>query len=213
MEKSYRGIGYLFLAILVFVFVAFFPTYFGKFPGFDGTTASIHFHVAMVLTWFALLFLQPALIRMKKAELHRQIGKFTYFFIPVLIFSLFLMTRNEQVREKNLPIFAVNIFDVSMFVLYYTLAIVYRHKLSWHIRFMILTAVPFISPAAGRFQLPGFLIQIAIIAGLLIFERFKGKVYAPYLIALGSFIILFVSLGFLLLFRPAVLEALWAVFF
>jgi len=213
METTYRNIAILFAVVLVFIIVAFFKTYFGLFPDFKGTTLLVHFHVALVLLWFAMLIVQPILIGIKQLQLHRLIGKASYLLMPLVVVSLVLMTRNEQMREKELSVFAVNIFDVSLFILFYTLAIMYKRKTSWHTRFMILTVVPFISPASARLQLPGIVIQLAIIIGLLILEFFTGKVYKPLIIALSSFSTMLIITGGLFFMKPEVLDSLWEVFF
>lgn len=172
MGTTYRNIAIFFSLILVFVFAGFFKTYFGLFPDFKDTTLLVHIHVAVLLLWFAMLIVQPVLIGIKQLKLHRLLGKVSYVLVPLVVISLVSMTRNEQMREKDLAVFTVNIFDVSMFILFYALAIIYKRKTSWHTRFMILTVLPFISPAAARLQLPGIIIQLALIVGLLILEFF-----------------------------------------
>ena len=213
MVATYRNTSLLFAVILVFVIVAFFKTYFGLFPDFKGTTFLVHFHVAVLLFWFAMLIVQPVLIGTKRLKLHRLIGKASYFLVPLVVISLILMTRNNQMREKDLAVFTVNIFDVSMFILFYALAIIYKRNAAWHARFMILTVIPFISPAAARLQLPGIFIQLALLVGLLILEFFTGKVYKPTSIALSYFMTMLLLLGGLFILKPDVLDSLWSVIF
>ncbi|MDQ6761468.1 MAG: hypothetical protein M3015_02440 [Bacteroidota bacterium] len=213
MGTNYKAISLFCAAILLFLVIAFFRTYFGLFPGFKNITLSIHFHVAMVLLWFAMLIVQPLLISKKLLSIHRLIGKASYILVPLLIFSFVLMTRNEQVRLKNLPVFVVNIFDVSIFILFYTLAIIYKRKTAWHSRFMVLTVIPFLSPSAARLHIDGIIIQITLLIGLFIFECFKGKVLKPYIIALSGYMALLIILGGLFFLKPEILDSLWNVFF
>lgn len=213
MLTSYRNIAILFTVILGFVFIAFFKTYFGLFPYFKNTTNLVHLHVAMVLLWFAMLIVQPVLIGRKQFKLHRLVGKASYILVPLVVISCLLMTRNEQMREKNLIVFTANIVDISIFIFLYTLAINYKRKTSWHTRFMILTALPFISPAAARLHFNGLAIELSIILGLLIIERFNRKIYIPYLIALLIFFTFYIVLGGLLIFKPEVLDSAWKLFF
>lgn len=49
MVTTYRNTALLFTIILVFVIVAFFKTYFSRFPDFKDITLAVHFHVAIVL--------------------------------------------------------------------------------------------------------------------------------------------------------------------
>jgi hypothetical protein len=64
-------------AVLVLAMAAFFPTYFGLFPGFTGTSAAVHFHVATMLGWIALGIAQPILIHHRRSALHRKLGWLT----------------------------------------------------------------------------------------------------------------------------------------
>jgi hypothetical protein len=213
MGTTYRNIAIFFSLILVFVFAAFFKTYFGLFPDFKDTTLLVHTHVAVLLLWFAMLIVQPVLIGTKRLKLHRLVGKASYVLVPLVVISSVLMTRNQQMREKELAVFTVNIFDVSMFILFYTLAIIYKHKTAWHTRFMILTAIPFLGASSARFDFPGIVIQLTIMVGLLLLEFFKGKVFKPYVIALSSFMTMLILLAGLFFMKPDVLDSLWKVFF
>lgn len=213
MLATYRNSAVFFSLILVFVFAAFFRSYFGFFPYFTDTTLAIHFHVAVVLLWFAMLIVQPILIGKKQVKLHRLVGKVSYGLVPLLVISSLLMTRNAQLREKDLILFIANIIDLAIFVLLYCYAIVYKRKSSWHSRFMILSVLPFLSPAAGRLHINGLAIELSIIFILLIIERFNKRIYKPYLIGLSIFVVLYVFLFGLLILKPDVLESLWKVFF
>ncbi|GAB2601649.1 hypothetical protein [Spirosoma areae] len=191
MEKAYRNISYLFIAVLILVFLAFFKTYFGLFPTFAGTTLLVHFHAVTILLWFAMLIGQPILIRNKKAELHRLVGKVSYGLVPFMVLSFVLMARQHQSRGKDLMLLVYNTFDISTFVLFYTLAVVYRRKPAYHARFMVMTVLPFLGATIGRlpdFPIPGAVLGLLTIIGLLMYERFTRNVYRPYLICLTAFV-------------------------
>lgn len=216
MENAYKNISYLFGAVLLLVFVAFFKTYFGLFPGFAGTTTLIHVHVLTILLWFALLIVQPILIVRKQVALHRLLGKFSYALVPFMLILLVMVSRSGQLHEKDLGIFTVNIFDVSQFVLFYGLAIAYRHNPAYHGRFIIMTVLPFLGPALGRLPqipLPAGMLELVIISGLLFYERFHRKVYKPYVMSLLIFLGLFIPLLCLFLFGQPVLNAIWEMCF
>ncbi len=210
---GYKNVSYLFAAVLLFAIIAFYPTYFGFFPLFEGTSWVIHFHVVVIVLWFIMLIVQPILIRKKRPDLHGLIGKLSYVIVPMVVLSLILVARKTQLRGKDLPIFAINIADSTMFIVYYGLAIFYRKHTVWHIRFMILTIIPFIDPAAARLHLPGLFLQVIIILILLLVERFNARIYKPYLIGLVSWFLIIVSLAYLVFFNQPVLETLWEVFF
>ena len=53
MEKAYRNISYLFVALLLISFVGFFQTYLVNFPTFTGAVTAHHIHgfLLMVRLW------------------------------------------------------------------------------------------------------------------------------------------------------------------
>lgn len=216
MEKAYKNISYFFGAVLLLVFVAFFKTYFGLFPRFVGTPTLIHFHALTILLWFGLLIVQPVLIVRKQAALHRLLGKFSYGLVPIMLILIVLVGCRLQLRDKNLGLFVVNIFDTSQFILFYGLAIAYRRNPTYHSRFMIMTILPFLGPIFGRLPqipMPAGVAESLIIGGLLIYERFHRKIYKPYVISLFVFLGLFLPLLSLFLFGQPTLNALWELCF
>src|SRR5687767_3860994 len=81
------------VTMLALSLAAFFPTYFGRFPGFEGTSAAVHFHVATMLAWLALTIAQPILIRGRRIGLHRQLGRLAYALLPVVAVGFWLVMR------------------------------------------------------------------------------------------------------------------------
>lgn len=214
MEKAYKNISYLFAAVLLFVMFAFNRTYFGLFPAFKGTTLLIHIHVATIMAWFIMLVVQPILIRTKNQDLHRMVGKLSYILVPIMLFFFVAVIYTEQTREKNIGVFAANLFDVPMFIIFYGLAIYYRKKVAYHIRYMVLTFVPFIDPASARIPpFPGLQVMIAFMLAMLIYERFNNKIYNPYLIGLAVFVVNLCVVAYMFLVNKTLLESLWSIFF
>lgn len=213
MTWFYKNISYLFAAVLLFAFIAFYRTYFGLFPSFTGTTWVVHFHATVIILWFLMLIIQPVLIRKKRADLHALIGKVSYFLVPLIVLSFVLIIRQTELRGKNLPVFAIAIVNSSTFIIFYLLAIYYRKKTSWHIRFMVLTVIPFIDPAAGRLHIPGPLLQLPLILVLLAIERFGNRVYKPYLVGLAVWLLILITIAYLAFFNQPALDAIWNVFF
>ncbi len=214
MEKSYRNISYLFIAILGIIFLGFFKTYFGLFPRFEGLPTLLHFHAVVVLLWMAMLIVQPFLIRYKKYKLHRMVGKASYFLVPLLVFIIILVVRASQTKVMNLAIFAFAWADMSFFLFTYCLAIYYRKEVKLHARFMVMTVLPFINPAIGRLPdspIPGPAFGLLIIVGLLVFEYFKTKLYKPYLICLIAFLVIYIF--FLAMITNPLWEQFWGLFF
>lgn len=212
MEKSYSKIYLLFWLVLVLILIGFYRTYFGLFPSFEGIKYIHHFHALMFLCWVAFLIIQPILIRKKRIEWHRMVGKASYVLVPMLLLSVALVVRNEQLRMKNLMNLTFVFSDMSFFLLMYGLAIYNKKRTPYHIRYMVMTILPFINPAVARITqgFPTVLISLAIIIGLLIFERFRTKVYHPLVVGLVA---LFVFYGGYSLLPPAFWETVWRFFF
>lgn len=158
MEKTLQNrIGYAFIVLLLISILGFSRTYLIKFPTFEGFTSAHHFHGLMALLWILLLIIQPFLIRAKKYELHRQVGKLGYVVMPLLIISLFFVAKATYLRNIKimpeadalaiLPNGTVEIFD---FAILFILAMYYRKKTAYHLRFMASTGLMMVGPGLGR---------------------------------------------------------------
>jgi uncharacterized membrane protein YozB (DUF420 family) len=212
MEKAYRNISYLFLLILGFAIVGFFQSYFGLFPRFQGLPAVAHLHAIGLLLWFGLLIIQPILIRYNRIELHRLLGKFSYFLVPYIALTVFGMARHSYRAKGASWLLAANppsLFFVFIgllpFLLFYILAIVYRRNTEYHMRFIIATSLPLIPPALGRFLdlrlklgPPGAVLPpltvLLILIGLMIYDKVElGRVHRAYWIVLLVILLVDVS--------------------
>ncbi|RYC67531.1 MULTISPECIES: hypothetical protein [Spirosoma] len=214
METIYKNSYYLFLAILLMVFVGFYRTYFGLFPRFEGLSLAMHFHAVMVLLWIGVLVAQPILIRRGQFAWHRKLGRLSYGLVPLMVLSIVILMRQVFMRPFVPGSFDTNMIamaDLSFFGLTYGLAIYYRHKVSYHARYMVLTALPFINPALGRLGLPGPLLGLVIMFGLLLYERFHNRVYQPYLLAIPVYIGIYIF--FLAVITRADWMRIWWMFF
>lgn len=211
MEKIYKNSYYLFIAVLLMAFVGFYKSYFGKFPSFEGISPAMHFHGIMVLCWLSMLIAQPMLIVNKKIELHRQVGRASYIVMPLVILSMVILIRLGFMRNiappsRGIDLRLIGIADMFFFIPCYLLAIYYRKQVKYHSRWMVLSVLPFINPALGRLNLPGPVLAIVIMVGLLIYERFHNRVYRPYLISLPAY------LGIYYLFINVIHQEDWKAF-
>lgn len=209
MEKSYQNIGYFFVGILICCFVGFHFTYTAKFPNFEGLTNIHHFHGFMLMSWFAMLIIQPFLIRAKKYELHRKIGKISYLQIPLLLYSIFLVSkvgfhRNLATVSLNVDLggLALDIPDIFAFGLFYVLAMLNKQNSSAHMRYMIGTSLLMIGPGIGRAMIifGGLPFPVAIVASMyfteivaivfIILDYSKQKSMKPFIVILSVLILL-----------------------
>jgi hypothetical protein len=165
----YHNLGYWFLAFIVLAFAGFYTTYFTRI--FEPTPAIIHIHFVLMALWLAMLIAQPFLIKYKKLPLHRLLGKLSYILVPLVLFTGFLLARNEYYRklarfsdevlsglkpytqEEILQLAAsgpIAIFYIAWFVIFYFLAIKNRRKSPKHARYMLATALTLTGPTVDR---------------------------------------------------------------
>lgn len=201
MEKSYRYISWFFVALFT-ISIFGFKNYFFQFPLFEKFSSVHHIHLITLIVWFLLLFIQPILIYKKKFQLHRILGKVSYFFVPVMVLFMLLVMKAQynQMSAAKLPLdFSLGFLYLPTaamipFVIIYILAIVNKRNPVIHMRYMIATAVSLLGPGIGRINfgisdltqsiLFAFALSDLVFIGLLLFEFFKTKIYKPYFISL-----------------------------
>lgn len=215
METAYKNLSVFFAVILAFVVWGFFRTYFGLFPTFAGITTVQHFHGAMLLSWFAMLIVQPLLIRYKKFELHKKLGKVSYVQIPLILISIFLVTKIGYIRnaailpkEQNIGGLALNLPDIFAFAIFYILAMVNKKNTPAHMRYMIATSLLMLGPGTGRaFIIYGgmsfpqgvmysMILTEIIAVALIVYDKIKGNSLKPYLVTLAVLILLHITWQF-----------------
>jgi hypothetical protein len=93
MERAYRNLGYVLLALLPIFIAGFWIPYIAEFPHFDESiTAAVHVHAALLFTFLCLLIVQPLAIRYRAFSLHRRLGKLANVLMPfILIFSVAML--------------------------------------------------------------------------------------------------------------------------
>jgi uncharacterized membrane protein len=155
--------------------------------------------------WIAMLIVQPFLIKYKKRELHRTLGKVSYVLVPLVLVSSFLVIRsfyhrfidvlhqksllglnqfnNDEILEKGAIEVAIAIFWLVMLITFYCLAIINRRKSALHARYMLAAALALLGPTVDR----------------IIFFRFKWeKLFDSIPIETAAFVIADMVLALLL---------------
>jgi len=204
MEKAYRNIGYIFFLFIPLTFLGFYKTYFVLSPEFVGTVDGFtHIHAFIASLWITLLIAQPLLIRSKNFWLHQIFGKISYVVFVALILSFI----PQMIKEYGKGLFPLNAsFDIILLILFYMLAIKNKKAVAVHMRYMIAIALIFVGPTLGRiiffllgleqlgpWQIP-YLFVIAILLGLIFWDKKNGRNYKPYLPAVAAFSIYLISL-------------------
>ena len=211
MEKLYKNTGYYFLILIVFVILGFYYPYFSLFPDFKSITVIVHIHAITLMIWTFILIAQPLFIRYEKYKTHRVIGKFTYFLLPLIIFSSIGVIRQqylEGIEQKMTSLQSFKTVFTSVaglftILIYYLFAIanILKGNVALHMRFMICLFLEFIPPTFGRTlgywlnirQVYTYSISIlmsALILVLLIIADKKRKLnYSPYVLALSLYFV------------------------
>lgn len=173
MKKSYNlyhNLGYWFLLFIVLVFAGFYHTYFSVL--FQPTKSVIHIHFVLMAIWIAMLIVQPFLIKYKKLSLHRLIGRISYVLVPLLLFTSFILIRNEyydsiaDLEERIVPgqisldqgeilkqaaaQQGIALVYFIWFLVFYVLAIKNKKKSPVHARYMLATSLSLLGPTIDR---------------------------------------------------------------
>ena len=151
------NIVFLFIGIWLCAIIGFHKTYTIHFLEFKDFQWEQHFHGAMLMSWFALLIIQPLLIRFNQNNIHRNLGKISYLLAPMVCYSIFLVTKMVYFREiKTRPMESVlgqlslDIPTIFIFGLFFTLSMINRKDSAVHMRYMIATSLLMIGPGLGR---------------------------------------------------------------
>lgn len=205
MEKSYKNIAYFFLLIFLIVFIGFFKSYFGLLPNSKDIDATMHFHGIVLTLWFGLLIIQPILIHKKQFYPHRLIGKSSYVLVPVIIYSMLLITKHMYIREgtttmtekERLADLFLPLSQMIAFTVLYILAMTNKRKTPLHLRYIIACSLVLLAPGLERIPiywfgqqeeqstLFAFVVTDLILVGLMIYDRKNSKKYNAYIISLG----------------------------
>jgi len=153
LEKSlFQRSHIYFIAFFLFMLWGFWLTYFVKI--FNQENYRMHLHGITLILWCLMLIVQPYLIRTKRRPLHRAVGKFSYFLVPLLVFTtLDLLKFRISGGELNTMAYHFMVLVVNAlfaFLIFYCLAIYHRKKPTVHARYMICTAFPLFTPITDR---------------------------------------------------------------
>ena len=201
MENNYKYVGYFFILLIPLTFIGFYKSYFESFPIFNENISFWHhLHAVIASLWILMLIIQPLLIHYKKFHLHKSLGKISYALFSLLILSFVPMTIS-LVNRFNISYIFFPLANVVLLLIFYSLAIFYKRKKEFHMRYMIATALVFIDPTVSRivghifpesdlmWSHVVFGINYSILFGLIIMDRLNRRNFIPYGIALTCFII------------------------
>lgn len=140
-------------ALLALAVAGFWPSYVRRFGEADAVT---HLHAALMMSWFAMLFAQPWLVRTRRIALHRQVGKLSYVLVPLLLVTCVSLSRirmgNATPQSLGFQSFILYLALAAstIFLVSWALAIYHRRDTALHARYMVGTSLTLIDPALAR---------------------------------------------------------------
>ena len=167
---TYDRIFYSGLAVLMAatVLIGFGPTYYFRLFSGTGTTITggavtptVHLHGLLFTCWVLLFLVQTTLVAAKRVRLHRRLG-YASIALAVAMIAVGLRTAIESARRGAAPegvdaltFLVVPFFDVVLFAVFVSAALLKRRDKEAHKRLMLLAYASIITAAVAR--LPGML--------------------------------------------------------
>ncbi|MEQ8907296.1 hypothetical protein [Ekhidna sp.] len=200
--KNYRLIAAFFVFILLLVPIGF-RRYFAALLDGEIQSHVLHFHVIVMTIWCLMLIAQPILINIKQHNFHRMLGKASYWLVPIIILSIWLVIRHSFFRmEEHLTLednLAQIFFPFSQMILFggfYSLAILNKTKPPVHMRYIIVSSVSLLGPTIGRINFSSaglgsidmdlWVMNLTLI-GFIIYDQLKKLKSQPYYIGLMTY--------------------------
>lgn len=133
MRVKHAFISVVFLILYAFVHVGFYSTYFKHFPNFAPFKLMHHIHGGIMSGWLFLLIAQPLFLALKKPAWHVFTGRLSYVYAPIVILSLFQVTRfsynrwvNEVGHAQAISDQALSLGQIATLATFYALAMLFR---------------------------------------------------------------------------------------
>jgi hypothetical protein len=158
------------LLLIPLTFFGFYPTYFSLL--FNKMESVFHLHAAFMLLWIAMAISQPFLIKWKKTRTHRLIGKISYFIMPVVFVTAYMIIRFsyhrtvnrlsslvEQGQSTMSPAEIINeaadnmmigIVYLAWLIIFYFLGVINRKQMVPHSTYMFAAALTLLGPTVDR---------------------------------------------------------------
>jgi len=156
MERKVLLINIFSVLVIALSLAGFYSSYISHFPNFSHFKWVTHLHFAAFCCWFVLILVQPVLIRKRKFELHKKLGRLSHFLIPVLVLTIIVLRAGKLNIEvkASLPDASMNAFVTLMDLLslsgYYLIAVWNAKNLRWHVAFILATSLVILNPGLAR---------------------------------------------------------------
>jgi hypothetical protein len=201
--STYRNLFIYLSALFIATVAAFWPVYFARL---SEVKTAIHVHTLLGILWLLLMIAQAYLIRQKKIQQHRTIGRISYFIVPaftlsnLLLFRDFVNMDSEFERMFGAQITFYDLTGLLLFVVLFTLAVTkYRRNINIHSRLMVASLSFLLFPIISRLflfyaslglgvtdiLLTGIYSTELLYLALVIHDWRNGKIYFVYPLVLG----------------------------
>lgn len=207
------------MRIVYGVILALFATLIGFWPSFFSNPAqndTLHIvHGALATGWMLMLALQAGLMARGHVRAHHLIGRLSpLLFIPLVVTAVIMVhamltasVAHGMPADLALILAYADVTSLTLFVLYYILAIVFafRRQIDLHYRLLLSTLAFALVPALGRIHWPwshglpdglmtaDLMVEALLVAGLIYdLVRYK-KVFPPYAVTLVAMIVIHAS--------------------
>jgi uncharacterized membrane protein YozB (DUF420 family) len=140
--------------LLILAAAAFWPGYLAVPKAeLSGWT---HLHAIAATLWVLMLIAQPLAIHSGHRDIHRRVGRSSLILMPILLVS-FVGLSHSAMQGMTAPelgikayFFFIRAVLVSIFVASYVMAMLYRHNVAVHSRYMVCTGLSLIDPVVHR---------------------------------------------------------------
>jgi hypothetical protein len=213
MERAYRNLGYVLVALLPIFIAGFWIPYLSEIPHFDQSiTTAVHIHAALLFCFLLMLIVQPLAIRYKAFSTHRMLGKLSNILIPfALVFSVAMLWKeyHEHLSDGATAHMARNaeFLSAAQLLLFGTLygisiSSIRRRDVAAHMRYMI--CITLVLLPAGLARTLGYwfrvrqsssqtlclvLIDVLLLA-LISFDRRRRLAGRPYILVLLAYVVI-----------------------
>jgi uncharacterized membrane protein len=140
--------------LLVLSVAAFWRPYFSHLVSV--AEPYVHVHVFFVALWMAALIAQPLLIRARRFDVHRAIGRTSFVLAPAVALTALLLAHSrfsrmdEATLARSLFALYLPLMATTGFLTSYTLAVAFRRRRDAHAAFMLGTALALVDPIVVR---------------------------------------------------------------
>ena len=120
------------------------------------TEPFLHAHVFFVALWMSALIAQPLLIRARRLDLHRAVGRVSFVLAPLVAVSALLLAHSrfnrmdEATLARSLFTLYLPLNSTAAFLVSYALAVAFRRHRAAHAAFMSGTALALVDAIAVR---------------------------------------------------------------